>query len=100
MDTTIQFVNTHSDDRAHDLAMDKLEDLKEKYSWIVRGDVFFKEETGNGGDRKICEIRLSLPGNRIFASSTETNFEKAVVETVADLERQLKKRKSEMYRSK
>ena len=42
----------------------------------------------------ICEIELSLPGPKIFASSKEKNFELAAKNTVADLTKQLKKRKA------
>ena len=42
---------------------------------------------------KICEIELSLPGPRVFASSKENNYELAVKNTISDLEIQLKKRK-------
>ena len=77
--------------------MKKLNKLFKKYDWIITANVFFKHEKGSIGKGKICEIRLSVPGPRIFASSDEESFEKATDETIKDLKRQLKTRKGEMY---
>ena len=78
------------------MVTDKLENLGQKFDWIIGADVFFKEEKDTYGKGKICDIRLSLPGPRIFASSDEEGFEESVAETIRDLEIQLKKRKAEM----
>ncbi|MBN1634374.1 MAG: HPF/RaiA family ribosome-associated protein [Ignavibacteria bacterium] len=96
METIIQFVQTEKNNATENLVKDKLENLSERYDWLIRADVFFKEEKGTYGKGKICDIRLSCPGPRIFASSNEDSFENAVAETIRDLEVQLKKRKSEM----
>ena len=42
---------------------------------------------------KSCNIELSLPGPRIYATSNESTYEAAVNETIRDLQKQLKKRK-------
>lgn len=79
-----------------ELLTKKLKNLAKKYDWIITADVFYKEEKETYDKGKICEIRLSVPGPRIFASSNEGSFEKATDETIHDLEVQLKKRKSVM----
>lgn len=96
MESIIQFVQTETDDTAKQLVLEKIEQLSKKYDWLIRADVFFKEEKDTFGKGKICEIRLSCPGPRIFASSNEESFEASVAETIQDLEVQLEKRKSEM----
>ena len=55
--------------------------------------MFFKQDNNHKEQGKICNMELSLPGPRIFATSTEKNFESAVKETINDLDIQLKKRK-------
>ncbi len=100
METIIQFVQTEKNTAAENLVKDKLENLSERYDWLIRADVFFKEEKGTYGKGKICDIRLSCPGPRIFASSNEESFEISVAETIRDLEVQLKKRKGEMHSHK
>lgn len=77
-----------------------LQKLAHKYQFVIRADVFFKLGQGKDGKDKICEIQLSAPGPRIFAKSTENNFEKAAAETISDLERQLRKQKEKLGRRK
>jgi len=72
---------------------EKLEKLSKKYDWLITCDVFFKQDNMQKEPGKICNMELSLPGPRIFATSTESNFELAVKETINDLDIQLKKRK-------
>ena len=100
MQKTIQFVHTDTKKELHDLTIDKLDQLAEKYDWIIRADVFFKEEKDTTRGRgKICEIRLSVPGPRIYAESDKEGFEAALAETLSEIERQLKKHKAKMYKS-
>jgi putative sigma-54 modulation protein len=56
--------------------------------------VLFKKENYSDDKGVICEIELSAPGPRLFASSDEKNYELAVKNTISDLEIQLKKRKA------
>ncbi|MAP80795.1 MAG: ribosomal subunit interface protein [Aequorivita sp.] len=72
----------------------RLEKLASKYEWLIKADVSFKLENNEFGKGNICEIELSLPGPKIFATSKETTFEAAAKETIADLDKQLKKRKA------
>lgn len=97
MKVITQFVQIEINDQVEQMVEEKLEQLAKKYDWLIRADVFFKKghETEVSGD-KVCEIRLSCPGPRIFASSEEDTFEGALAETIRDLEKQLEKRKSDM----
>ena len=96
MKTHIQFVNSDTQHSAEQLVQRKLDNLENKYDWVISADVMFKEEKSTNGKGKVCAIELSLPGPRIHASSNEDSFEAAAAETVRDIEKQLKKRKAEM----
>jgi putative sigma-54 modulation protein len=96
MKVTVQFLNVEKSPYVEELLMKKLNKLFKKYEWIIKANVFYKLEKDSVGKGKICEIRLSVPGPRIFASSDEESFEKATDETIKDLKRQLKTRKGEM----
>ena len=98
MESIIQFIQLDTDERAKQLDLEKIEQLSKKYDWLIKADVFFKEEKVSNGKGKICEIRLSCPGPRLFTSSNKENFTVSVAETIRDLEIQLEKRKSEMKR--
>ena len=91
-----ELVNQNLEKLYSDFERKKLDDLGQKYDWIIGADVFFKEEKDTEGKGKICDIRLSLPGPRIFASSDEDSFESSIAETIRDLQVQLKKRKAQM----
>lgn len=93
MTVNIQFVNLDHSDSLAEFTKEKLNKLAKKYDWLINADVFFKEEGSNPETGKICNIKLSLPGSQIFATSAEKNFEMSVKETISDLGIQLKKRK-------
>lgn len=96
MEIKIQFVQVPKSEAVESFATRKLLKMVEKYEWLIKADVFYKEEHDTKGKGKVCEIRLSLPGPRIFAISDEESFEAATDETIRDLEKQLQKRKKEM----
>lgn len=96
MEIRIQFVQVTKNEAVESFAIRKLLKMAEKYEWLIKADVFYKLEPDTKGKGKVCEIRLSLPGSRIFAISDEESFEAATDETIRDLEKQLQKRKSEM----
>ncbi len=96
MKTKIQFVQMPTSESMEEFVHQKLDKLYKKYEWIITSDVFFKKENDPKGEGKICDLQLSLPGPKIFATSNEKNFELAFKESLNDVEKQLKKRKQEM----
>lgn len=78
------------------LVKEKLETLEKKYDFVHRADVFLKTENRTNDKEMICDIRLSMPGPRIFASTNADTFQAALAETIKDLENQLEKRKQKM----
>jgi len=94
MNISIQYVKMKSSETMNEYTIAKLQKLSQKYSWLINASVHFKTTQDHNGRNKLCEVELSAPGPRLFASSTETNFEQAVKETISDLEKQLKKRKA------
>ncbi|QLG46495.1 ribosome hibernation-promoting factor, HPF/YfiA family [Costertonia aggregata] len=97
MQIIYEYHDVAQSDRLENLAQEKLEDLKKKFDMIIRADVFFKEENTTSDETgKICNIRLSLPGPRLFAEASHENFASSISESVSDLERQLRKRKEKL----
>lgn len=96
MEVNVQFVKMPTSEYMESFVLKELEKIEKKYEWLIKAEVFYKLENDPTGKGKICEIQVSLPGPRIFASSNEESFEAATDETIKDLDRQLKKRKSEM----
>ncbi len=94
MTINIQYVKMPTSEAMNEFVEKKLKKLGEKYEWLIRADVSFKLENNNYGKGNICEMELSLPGPKIFATSTKETFEAAAKETISDIEKQLKKRKA------
>jgi len=94
MKINIQFVKMMASESLSQYTTKKLKRISKKYEWIIRVDVFFKMENDSSEKGSICEMEVSLPGPKIFATSNEKNFEMAVKETISDIEQQLKKRKA------
>lgn len=94
MQVIFEYDNVEGSQRLEDFAKDKLEQLAQKYDDVIRADVFFKKENTTSDETgKICNIRLSLPGPRLFAEASHDNYENSISESINDLERQLRKRK-------
>jgi putative sigma-54 modulation protein len=98
MTVNFEYVNTDVSETLSQYAKVRLEKLATKFEFIITAQVYFKHEDNNHDAGKICNIELSLPGPRIFATSNESSYEGAVNETIRDLTRQLKKRK-ESYKT-
>ena len=96
MTINIQYVKMLTSDSMTEIVTKKLNKLGNKYNSIINANVFFKLENDAAGVGSICEIELSIPGPKIFASSKEKNFELAARNTISDLEKQLRKRKASL----
>ena len=94
MKILIQFVKMSDSTSMAHYVEKKLGKLAKKYDWIIKAQVYFKLEYNPSKKGKICEIELSVPGPRIFATSDESDYETAVKETIRDLQKQLEKRKA------
>lgn len=96
MKIVFEYDNISASSSLETLVEKKLKNLIVKYPFVIRGNVFFKKENYQEEKDKGCGIRLSAPGPRIYASSTEDSFESAIRESIRDLENQLERRKDKM----
>lgn len=93
MTVNFRYVNVDVSETLNTFTEEKLSKLFNRYEFLIGATVRFKQDENNHDKGKICDIELSLPGPRIFATSDESNYEVAVRETISDLDKQLKKRK-------
>jgi len=98
MTVNLEYVGVDVSETLSAFTEEKLEKLFNRYEFLIGATIRFKQDDKSHDTGKICDIELSLPGPRIFATSNERNFEVSVRETIKDLERQLKKRK-EVYKT-
>ena len=97
MTVKFEYVNMDVSEMLSQYTMIRLDKLSNKYEFLISAQVYFKQDEKDHDAGKICNIELSLPGPRIFATSNEREYETAVNETIRDLKRQLEKRK-EVYK--
>ncbi|MFK7781379.1 ribosome hibernation-promoting factor, HPF/YfiA family [Psychroserpens sp.] len=93
MNVNIRYVDVDISEALNTFTEEKLNKLFSRYEFLIGATVRFKQDEHSHTKGKICDIELSLPGPRIFATSDEAKHEVAVRETIKDLDRQLKKRK-------
>ncbi len=97
MNINFEYDDVKASNRLEIMAAEKLDKLMDKYDFIVRADVFFKKEnTSEPSTGKICKMRLSAPGPRLFSEASHSSYEASIAEAINDLERQLSKRKAKM----
>ncbi|WP_412560427.1 ribosome hibernation-promoting factor, HPF/YfiA family [Winogradskyella sp. MIT101101] len=97
MTVNFQYVNTDVSEALSTYIQERLDKLANKYEFLISAQVYIKHNDKNHDAGKICNIELSLPGPRLFATSNEHTYELAVNQTINDLKRQLEKRK-EIYK--
>ena len=73
----------------------KLRKLDQLHPRILHGQVVLRLERSDRKKNKCCEIKLSIPGNDIFASNQSETFEEASTKVVEALKRQLSDQKAE-----
>jgi putative sigma-54 modulation protein len=93
MTINFRYVNVDVSETLNTFTEEKLSKLFDRYEFLIGATVRFKQDENSHDKGKICDMELSLPGPRIFATSNESNYEVAVRETISDLDKQLKKRK-------
>lgn len=93
MTVNFQYVNTDVSETLSAYIQERLEKLSNKNEFLISAQVYVKHDDKDHNAGKICNIELSLPGPRIYATSNEATYEAAVNETIRDLKKQLEKRK-------
>jgi putative sigma-54 modulation protein len=89
MKTNIHSLSFHASDKLTDFTLDKVNRLAQYSDRIMLADVVLKVDKSGNRDNKVCEIRLAIPGNDLFASKRHSTFEEAVSTTVEALRQQL-----------
>lgn len=93
MQVKIHSVQFKADQKLENFIEDKLVKLNGFYDQIMGSEVYLKLENTNAPDNKITEIRLSIPGNDLFAKKQSKTFEEATDQAIEALRRQIHKHK-------
>ena len=89
MKITIQSPDFKADQKLIDFVNEKIEKLGKFSDRIHEANVTLKLDKSDPRDNKICEIRLGIPGNDLFASKQCKTFEEADAKTSDALKSQI-----------
>lgn len=74
----------------------KVGKLDQYFDRIVHADVKLRLENSGQVKDKVVEVRLDVPGQRLFAKEVNKTFEQSISEAVDNLRRQLSKYKEKL----
>lgn len=89
-------VQFKADQKLIDFIQMKLEKMEKFFNRIIDARVVLRLENSGQVKDKVAEVKLSVPGEVLFAKSTSKKFESAVDEATEALRKQLLKYKELM----
>ena len=89
MKINIQSLSFHASAKLIDFAKEKVNKLAHFSDRIIDAQVILKIDKSDTGSNKRCEIKLSIPGNDLFAGKQFASFEEAILATAEALKQQL-----------
>ena len=89
MKINIQALSFHANDKLIDFAEDKVSKLSQYSERLLEAHVTLKVVKSATKNNKICEIKLAIPGNDLFASKKCDSLEEAILKSSEALKQQL-----------
>ena len=96
MKIKIQSLHFKANEQLEEFVQNKVSKLSHFNDRIVSGEVCLKLDKSKELDNKVCEIRLAIPGNDLFAKKQCTTFEEATNEVIDALQKQLRRKKTQL----
>lgn len=89
MTIRIQSIHFDADKKLLDFIEKKAQKLEQFSDNILDGEVYLKLDKSIDDANKISEIKVSLPGQTLFAKSQCKSFEEATEQSIESLKRQI-----------
>ena len=99
MDIKIHSIRFDADIKLLNFIRSKLEKLVQFYDDIIGSEVFLRVENSQDLENKVVEIKLTIPGNELFAKRQTRTFEASTDLAVEALRRQIRKHKTKLKRA-
>ncbi len=96
MKVKIHSIHFDADQKLINFVQEKVDKLDHYFDQIIDGEVFLKIDNADNNENKIAEIKLSIPGNNLFAKKQCKTFEEAIDSVVEALRRQSRKKKGKL----
>jgi ribosome-associated translation inhibitor RaiA len=89
MNVTIQTPGFKATRKLEKLVNSHLAKLMVMHDRIIEASVCLKVDTSHTKENKVCEIKLVIAGNGLFAAKQTESFEKSLLKTIAALKHQI-----------
>jgi len=90
-------IHFDADQKLLDYIQKKTEKLETFYDRIIGGEIFLRiNKDTTTHENKVIEIKLSVPGQTLFAKEHSSSFEAAADEAIEALKTQIKKYKEKL----
>lgn len=99
MNINLQSVHFTANQELIDFVTEKISSLSHYYDKIESAKICLKLDKSSTADNKVCEVRLAVPGNDLFAKKQCKSFEEATIEVVDALQEQIRKLKIKLNSS-
>jgi len=80
----------------NEFLLEKVGKLYNYHSEIISIDIMLRISNSDTKENKLCEIRLSIPGNDILANASSHTFEEAVLNVIDILKNRIKRKRSKI----
>ena len=99
MDIKIHSIHFDANVKLIEFINSKLKKLIQFYIDILGAEVFLRLDRAEGLENKVVEIRLTIPGNELFAKKNSKTFEESTDLCVEALRRQIRKHKTKLKKA-
>ena len=99
MDIKIHSIRFDADVKLLEFINSKVRKLIQYFDDIIGAEIFLRLDRAQDLENKVVEIRLTLPGNELFAKKQSRTFEESTDLSVEALRRQIMKHKTKLRRA-
>lgn len=97
MKLQVHSIHFDADRKLIEFLQKKVDKLETFYDRIIDGEVYLRLEKNGVKENKITEIKINIPGHRLFAREQANSFEAAADQAVEGIRRQLKRLKEKLF---
>ena len=96
MNIKIHSIKFDADQKLIQFIESKISKLEQLFDNIIEIEVFLRLSKNQNTENKLVEMKISIPGNELFAKKQCKTFEEATDQSVEALRRQIKKHKEKV----
>ena len=99
MDIKIHSIRFNADVKLLNFIKSKVDKLITFYDDIIGAEIFLRLDNSQDLENKVVEIKLTIPGNDLFAKRQTKTFEESTDLAVEALRRQIRKHKTKLKKA-